>query len=156
MDDKMSLRVIIEDKYKNAVKEKNTIEINTLRLIKSAIKDKDISIRSGDNNKGIVDLEILSLLQNLIKQRKYSIDSFKVASREDLIAVEQGEIDVISQLLPQQLNEEDTEKLIEKIISENNFSTLKDMGGLMSNLKNSHAGSIDMTLAGRIAKSKLS
>ena len=95
-------------------------------------------------------------MQNLIKQRKDSIDSFKIASREDLIAVEQGEIDVISQLLPQQLNEEDTEKLIEKIISENNFSTLKDMGGLMSNLKNSHAGSIDMTLAGRIAKSKLS
>ena len=152
----MSLRAIIEGKYKNALKSKNTNEINTLRLIKSAIKDKDISIRSGDNNKGIVDLEILSLLQNLIKQRKYSIDSFKVASREDLIAVEQGEIDVISQLLPQQLNEEDTEKLIEKIISENNFSTLKDMGGLMSNLKNRHAGSIDMTLAGRIAKSKLS
>ena len=91
----MSLRIIIEDKYKNAIKAKNTIEINTFRLIKSAIKDRDISNRSGDNNKGIVDLEILSLLQNLIKQRKDSIDSFKVASRNDLIAVEQGEIDVI-------------------------------------------------------------
>lgn len=153
---KMSLRIIIEDKYKNAIKAKNTIEINTLRLIKSAIKDRDISNRSGDNNKGIVDLEILSLLQNLIKQRKDSIDSFKVASRNDLIAVEQGEIDVISQFLPQQLNEEDTEKIIEKIISENNFYTLKDMGGLMKNLKSSHAGSIDMALAGKIAKSKLS
>jgi hypothetical protein len=98
----------------------------------------------------------LSLLQNLIKQRKDSIDSFKVASRNDLIAVEQGEIDVISQFLPQQLNEEDTEKIIEKINSENNFSTLKDMGGLMKNLKSSHAGSIDMALAGKIAKSKLS
>ena len=53
----MSLRVIIEDKYKNAIKEKNTIEINTLRLIKSAIKDKDISIRSEDNSEGIKDLE---------------------------------------------------------------------------------------------------
>ena len=147
----MSLRIIIEDKYKNAIKAKNTIEINTLRLIKSAIKDRDISNRSGDNNKGIVDLEILSLLQNLIKQRKDSIDSFKVASRNDLIAVEQGEIDVIRQFLPQQLNEEDTEKIIEKI-----FYTLKDMGGLMKNLKSSHAGSIDMALAGKIAKSKLS
>ena len=152
----MSLRVIIEDKYKNAIKEKNTIEINTLRLIKSAIKDKDISIRSEDNSEGIKDLEILPLLQNLIKQRKDSINSFKVASREDLIAVEQAEIDVISNFLPQQLNEDDTEKLIDKLISENNFSTLKDMGGIMNNLKSRHAGSIDMALAGKIAKSKLS
>ena len=156
MGDKMSLRLIIEDKYKNAIREKNTIEINTLRLIKSAIKDKDISVRSEDNSEGIKDLEILTLLQNLIKQRKDSIDSFKVASREDLIAVEQAEIDVIIQFLPKQLNEDDTEKLIEKLISENNFSTLKDMGGIMNNLKNSHTGSIDMALAGKIAKSKLS
>jgi len=152
----MSLRLIIEDKYKNAIKAKNTKEINTLRLIKSAIKDKDISIRSRDNSEGIADLEILSLLQNLIKQRKDSIDSFKVASREDLIALEQDEIEVIRQLLPQQLNEDDTKKLIEKIISENNFSTLKDMGSLMNNLKSSHVGRIDMVLAGRIAKFKLS
>lgn len=156
MGDKMSLRVIIEDKYKNAIKEKNTIEINTLRLIKSAIKDKDISIRSEENSEGIKDLEILTLLQNLIKQRKDSIDSFKVASREDLIAVEQAEIDVISNFLPKQLNEDDTKKLIEKLISENNFSTLKDMGAIMNNLKSSHAGSVDMALAGKIAKSKLS
>jgi len=152
---KMSLREIIENKYKNAIKAKNTNEINTLRLIKSAIKNKDISSRSGDISEVIEDSEILSLLQNLIKQRKDSIDSFKVASRNDLIAVEQGEIDVISQFLPQQLNEDDTEKLIEKLISENNFSTPKDMGSLMNSLKSRHAGSIDMSLAGRIAKTKL-
>ncbi|MDC0056539.1 GatB/YqeY domain-containing protein [Alphaproteobacteria bacterium] len=152
----MSLRTIIEDKYKKAIKTKNANETNTLRLIKSAIIDKDISSRSGSSTEGIADVEILSLLQNLIKQRKDSIDSFKLASRKDLIAIEQDEIDVISQFLPQQLNEEDTEKIIEKIISENNFSTLKDMGALMKNLKSSKAGSIDMTLAGKIAKSKLS
>ena len=98
------------------------------------------------------------LYWNADKVKLNEIHFFPVdnASREDLISVEQGEIDVISQFLPQQLNEVDTEKLIEKIISENNFSTLKDMGGLMSNLKNSHMGSIDMALAGKIAKSKLS
>ena len=81
------------------------------------LKIEDIACRSGDSSEGISDLEILSLLQNLIKQRKDSIDSFKVASREDLIAVEKCEIDVISQFLPQQLNEDDTEKIIDK----NNF-----------------------------------
>ena len=150
----MNLRLIIEDKYKNAVKTKNTNEINTLRLVKSAIKDKDIAGRAHKKIEGIGDSEILSLLQNLIKQRKDSIESFKVASRKDLISVEQNEIDIISQFLPQQLNEKDTENIIDKIIVENTMTSLKDMGSLMNNLKKNYAGKIDMALAGKIAKSK--
>ena len=152
----MNLRKEIEDKYKNAIFAKKSNEINTLRLIKSAIKDKDIDSRSGKKNEGIADVEILSLLQSLIKQRKDSIISFKIASRDDLIAVEQNEIDIINQFLPQQLNEADTEEIIDKIINENNFSALKDMGMIMNDLKNSHTVSIDMALAGKIARSKLS
>ena len=152
----MNLRKKIEEKYKNAIFAKKSNEINTLRLIKSAIKDKDIDSRSEKKNEDITDVEILSLLQSLIKQRKDSIISFKIASRDDLIAVEQNEIDIINQFLPQQLNEADTEAIIDKIINEYNFSTLKDMGMIMNNLKNSHTGSIDMALAGKIARSKLS
>ena len=151
----MNLRVMIEDKYKQAMKEKNTNEVNTLRLIKSAIKDKDIACRSNGKNDIIGDSEILTLLQNLIKQRKDSINSFQAAAREDLIAVEQNEIDVIFQFLPQQMSEYETEILINKIIQDNDFNTLKDMGNLMNNLKTYHAGSIDMALAGKIAKDKL-
>ena len=98
----------------------------------------------------------MSLLQNLIKQRKDSIESFKVASRKDLISIEQNEIDIISQFLPQQLNEKDTENIIDKIIVENTMTSLKDMGSLMNNLRNNYSGKIDMALAGKIAKSKLS
>ena len=151
----MSLRMIIEDKYKNALKAKNLIEVNTLRLIKSAIKDKDISIRSQDNRELINDSDILSLLQNLIKQRKDSIDAFKTASRGDLIEIEENEIDVISQFLPKQMNEKQTKEVIIKIIKENNLESLKDMGKLMNKLKSQYAGSIDMSLAGKIAKSNL-
>ena len=96
------------------------------------------------------------MLQSLIKQRKDSIDSFKVAFRDDLIEIEQGEIDVISQFLPLQINESEMELLILKIISENSLATIKDMGKLMNKLKEDHAGSVDMVLAGKIAKSKLS
>ena len=152
----MDLREIIEEKYKASIKAKNTNKTNTLRLIKSAIKDKDIASRSNANRNGITDKEILSLMQSLIKQRKDSIDSFKVASRDDLIEIEQSEIDIISQFLPQQINELETETLILKIINENNLLTIKDMGKLMNKLKDNHAGSIDMVLAGKIAKSKLS
>ena len=151
----MSLRIIIEDNYKTAIKSKNTNEVNTLRLIKSAIKDRDIAIRSGDSNNVISDQEILSLLQSLIKQRKDSIDAFKVASRDDLVANEQSEIDIISKFLPKQMNEVETEEIIQLILEKNNLHSLKDMGRLMNELKANHAGSIDMALAGKIAKSKL-
>ena len=94
-------------------------------------------------------------MQNLIKQRKDSIDAFKVAARHDLVASEQAEIEIISKFLPKQMNEIETEKLIQLIIEKNNLNALKDMGGLMNELKANHSGSIDMALAGKIAKSKL-
>ena len=151
----MNLRIIIDDKYKNALKAKNTKEINTLRLIKSAIKDKDIAFRSIENNEPIGEAAILSLLQSLVKQRKDSIDSFKLASRDDLISIEQDEIEIISQFLPKQLNKIETEELVFKIIKEHNIKSLKDMGLLMGELKKNYAGTIDMALAGKIAKLKL-
>ena len=152
----MTLKLIIEDKYKRAIKNKKTKETNTLRLIKSAIKDKEIALRGSNNLNEINDSEILSLLQNLIKQRKDSIEAFKIASREDLVFIEENEINIISELLPKQVSEDDIEILITKIINDNNLESLKDMGKLMNELKTKHAGSIDMASAGKIAKFKLS
>ena len=150
----MDLKTNIENKYKEAIKAKNTDEVNALRLIKSAIKDKEIAIRTSEKLNEIGELEILSLLQTLIKQRKDSIDSFQKASRDDLIAIEKKEIDIISQFLPKQLNEADTEKIIDEIITLKKLASIKDMGNLMNELKSNYAGSIDMALAGKIAKSK--
>ena len=154
---KMNIRTTIEENYKSAIKNKKITEINTLRLIKSAIKDKDIASRSSNKkNELINDSEILSLLQSLIKQRNDSIDSFKLAAREDLVIIEQSEIDIIIKFLPKQKNAEETEQLISVIIEENSLDSLKDMGKLMNIIKSQHAGSIDMALVGKIAKSKLS
>ena len=96
----------------------------------------------------------MSLLQNLIKQRKDSIESFKQASRDDLIEIEQSEINIISEFLPKQKDQKETEILIDKIINEKNYESIKDMGKLMGDLKTNYSGSIDMALAGKIAKSK--
>ena len=150
----MSLRLKIEENYKNAIKNKNNNEINTLRLIKSAIKDKDIESRTKNKEEEITEAEIMSLLQSLIKQRKDSIESFKQASRDDLIEIEQSEINIISEFLPKQKDLKETEILIDKIINEKKYETIKDMGKLMGDLKANYSGSIDMALAGKIAKSK--
>ena len=148
----MNLRTTIEERYKNAIRAKNNNEINTLRLIKSAIKDKDIASRTTNQKEGINDTEIMSLLQNLIKQRNDSITSFESAGRDDLADTEKKEIEIISQFLPKQKTEEETKLLISNIIKEEKLLNIKDMGKLMSILKSKHSGSLDMGLAGKIAK----
>ena len=151
----MSLRNKIDEDYKQSIKNKDQQKIDTLRLIRSAIKDKDISSRTSENKEGINDSEILSLLLNLIKQRNDSIDQFQKAKRDDLIKNEKSEIEVIKDYLPQQKTQEETEKIINEIISSNNLESIKDMGKLMSIIKNDYAGEVDMGLVGKIAKSKL-
>ena len=149
----MSLVDKIEEKYKISIKEKDNNAINTLRLIKSAIKDKEIALRTKQEK--LLDKDILSLLQNMIKQRKDSIEAFAKANRNDLIEREESEVLVIEKFLPKQLGEGETEQIITKIIKENNLSSLKDMGKLMSIIKINYVGQIDMGVAGKIAKSSL-
>jgi len=151
----MSLRNKIDEDYKQSIKNKDQQKIDTLRLIRSAIKDKDISSRTSENKEGINDSEILSLLLNLIKQRNDSIEQFQKAKRDDLIKNEKSEIEVIKEYLPQQKTQEETEKIINEIIKNNNLESIKDMGKLMSIIKNDYAGEVDMGLVGKIAKSKL-
>ena len=149
----MSLKDKIESYYNNSIKEKDSNSINTLRLIKSAIKDKEISIRGKQD--ALTDSDVLSLLQSLVKQRKDSIEAFEKANRNDLIEKEKTEINIIKEFLPSQKSEEETRKIIEKIIKENNFTSIKDMGNLMKIIKSEFMGQIDMGIAGKISKSSL-
>ena len=149
----MNIRENIDRQYKQSIKNKNHNITNTLRLVKSAIKDKDIEVRAKANNEGISDQEILGLLQNLVKQRKDSIESFK--DRKDLIAQELIEIDIINSFLPVQKNEKEIEDIVEELIKSNNLSTIKDMGRLIANIKSKFSGQVDMSIVGKIAKLKL-
>jgi len=151
----MSLRELIEEKYIIAIKSKNVEQVNTLRLIKSAIKDKDIENRSSESFEGIDESKILSLLQSLVKQRKDSIESFELAKRDDLVAKEKIELDIINNFLPKQHSRDETEDIIKNVIKNENLSALKDMGTLMKLLKQDYAGSLDMAMAGKIAKDLL-
>ena len=150
----MSLKDKIESHYTNSIKEKDSNSINTLRLIKSAIKDKEILLRGKQD--ALKDSDILSLLQSLVKQRKDSIEAFEKANRNDLIENELNEIKVIEMFLPKQLDEDETTLIIKNIIQENNYTSIKEMGALMKIIKENYTGKIDMGLVGKIAKSLLS
>ena len=149
----MSLKDKIESDYNNSIKEKDTNSINTLRLVKSAIKDKEIFIRGKQD--ALKDSDILSLLQSLVKQRKDSIEAFEKANRNDLIENELNEIKVIEMFLPKQMDEDETTLIIKNIIQKNNYKSIKEMGALMKIIKENYTGKIDMGLVGKIAKSSL-
>ena len=148
----MSLKVRIETEYKNALKSKDKIKISTYRLILSSIKDLDISNRSGPNKKETDDEDIKKLLKKMMKQRTESIDIYKKNNRSDLLEIEQNEFNILSSFLPKQLNEEDTKKICEEIISKLGANSIKDMGKVMGELKKKHADEIDFSKAGALLK----
>ena len=148
----MSLKETIEAEYKNALKSKDKIKISTYRLILSSIKDLDISNRSGPNKKETDDEDIKKLLKKMMKQRTESIDIYKKNNRSDLLEIEQNEFNILSSFLPKQLNDEDTKKICEEIISKLSASSIKDMGKVMGELKKKHADEIDFSKAGTLLK----
>ncbi len=151
----MSLKVRIETEYKNALKSKDKIKISTYRLILSSIKDLDIINRSGPNKKETDDEDIKKLLKKMMKQRAESIDIYKKNNRSDLLEIEQNEFNILSSFLPKQLNDADTKKICEEIISKLGANSIKDMGKVMGELKKQHADEIDFSKAGALLKELL-
>ena len=151
----MSLKVTIETEYKNALKSKDRNKISTYRLILSSIKDLDIINRSGPNKKETDDEDIKKLLKKMMKQRAESIDIYKKNNRSDLLEIEQNEFNILSSFLPKQLNEEETKKICEKIISKLGANSIKDMGKVMGELKKQYADEIDFSKAGALLKQLL-
>ena len=151
----MSLKETIETDYKNAVKSKDKIKISTYRLILSSIKDLDILNRSGPNKQETNDEDIKKLLKKMVKQRSESIDIYKKNNRSDLLEVEQNEYNILTSYLPKQLNEEETKKICEDVISNTGAVSIKDMGKVMGALKKQYADQIDFAKAGSLLKTLL-
>ena len=148
----MSLRDKLETDYKNALKSKDKNKISTYRLILSGIKDLDINNRSGPDKKETDENDIKKLLKKMIKQRSESIEVYKKSNRNDLLKIEQGEVNILSEYLPKQLGEDETRKLCSEIIEKMGASSIKDMGKVMGELKKNHSDDIDFSKAGSILK----
>ena len=151
----MSLKETIETEYKNALKSKDKTKISTYRLIISSIKDLDISNRSGPNKKQTDDEDVKKLLKKMLKQRAESIEIYKKNNRNDLLDVEQNEYDILTSFLPKQLDDEETKKICEEIISKLSANSIKDMGKVMGELKKLYSDEIDFAKAGPLIKELL-
>ena len=150
------LRDNIKLNLNEAVKNKDKKVTSTLRLVLAALKDRDIAARSKGNNDGINDDEIKLLLQTMIKQRSESANLYKDAGRMELYNSEVKEIEIISLYLPKQMTAEEIELAVKNIISENKASSIKEMGLIMSKLKEKYSGQCDLSIASKTVRQILS
>ena len=125
-----------------------------LRLILARVKDRDIEQRTAAKPMDDEAL-VIDTLQKMAKQRRESIQMYEQGGREELAAVERGELAVIEEFLPRQLDEAETKAAIEAIKGELGASGIKDMGRVMAELKARHGTVLDMGKASGWVKESL-
>ena len=127
----------------------------TIRLIQSAIKNRDIELRTSSATPDD-DLLITEVLQKMIKQRRESAELYRKGNREELAATEEAEIAVIERFLPKQMTDDEASAAIQAIIAETGASGMKDMGRVMGEVKAKLAGQVDPARASAMVKAALS
>ena len=137
-----------------AMKARDSAKVGALRLVSSAIKNRDIEARTGQAPADD-DLLVVEVLNKMAKQRRESIEMFDKGGRPELAAAEAAEVAVIEGFLPQRLSDQETVMAIDAIKAELGASGLKDMGKVMAELKARHATSLDMTKASALVKARL-
>ncbi len=128
--------------------------VATIRLIQSALKNRDIELR-GKPPVADDDALVTEVLQKMVKQRRESITMYETGNRPELAAAEAAEIDVIEAFLPRQLGDEELAAAVDAAGADTGASSPKDMGKVMAALKSAHAGTIDMSKVGPLVKARL-
>ncbi|MBS6524657.1 GatB/YqeY domain-containing protein [Aedoeadaptatus acetigenes] len=125
----MSLKETLMQDLKTAMKTKDKRAKDTITMVRAAIKQKEVDERVELDDEGV-----LKVLSKEIKERRGSIEEFEKAGRDDLVESTKAEIDVLMKYMPEQLSEEELEKLIRQVMEENNITEKKQMGLLMKNI----------------------
>lgn len=146
----MSLKDRILQDVKDAMRAKDKPRLATLRLITAAIKQQEVDERIELNN-----AHVLALLDKMCKQRRESISQFEKAGRDDLIAQEASELELIQTYLPEQLSEDEITAMIEETMTATGAASIKDMGKVMGQLKPKLQGRADMGAVSAMIKAKL-
>ena len=153
----MNLLDKVNAQLKESALKQDKDKVLTLRLIVSAVKDKEIEKRGvGAKDTSIKDEDVITVLNKMLKQRRESLEIYKKASRNDLAEKEDKEINIIQEFLPKQLDDSETKKVCESAIKDSGATSIKDMGKAMGILKSKYSGSIDFSKAGTLLKELLS
>jgi uncharacterized protein YqeY len=148
----MNLEEKINESIKNSMKNKDSLRLESLRSIKSAILlEKTKSSISSE----IDEASILKILQKLVKQRSDSAKIYLDQNRKDLADVENAQLKIISEFLPEQLSEIEIDEIVDSVIKEINASSMKDMGSVINNVNQKVSGRADGRLVAELVKAKL-
>ncbi|WP_353474033.1 GatB/YqeY domain-containing protein [Salipiger sp. H15] len=151
----MELRERITAATKQAMKDKDSKRLSTLRLISAAVKDRDIAARAEGNDDGVDDAELLSILAKMVKQRRESARTYEEGGRLDLAEAELAEIPVIEEFLPKPMSEDEISKAVNAAVKEVGASSIRDMGRVMGVLKARYQGRMDFGAVGPMVKDRL-
>ena len=146
----MSLKSRILDDIKSAMRAREQKRLTALRLISAAIKQIEV-----DKRIELDDQDVLVVLDKMVKQRRDSISQFESAGRDELAAIEQAEINVIQEFLPQQLSEDEILAIIDDALSGIDATGMAAMGPLMGVIKPKLQGRADMGAVSKLVKAKL-
>jgi uncharacterized protein YqeY len=150
---------VLRTKFKNelleAMKVKDSIKVSTLRLILAAIKDRDLESRRKGNGDQIPDSNILVILAKMIKQRNEAVELYKNAGRNELAESECKEIDIINTFMPKMLTKTELDKVIEESISIVEAKSLRDLGKVISKIKEDYTGRCDFADVTQMIRKRL-
>jgi uncharacterized protein YqeY len=147
----MPLRDQVNEDMKAAMKARETDKLAAIRLLLAAMKQREV-----DERITLSDADVLAIIDKMIKQRKDSITQFQAGGRNDLVAAESAEVDVLSAFLPQQLSDAEVGALIEAAIAKTGAAGIAGMGKVMAELKPQIAGRADMGKVSGMVKARLS
>jgi hypothetical protein len=146
-----SLKEKITEDMKSAMKAKDKERLGTIRLMLSAMKQKEV-----DERIELTDQHVLAILNKMLKQRRDSITQYQKAERDDLVKQEQIELELITTYLPPQMTEEEMQASVSQAIEKTGASSMKEMGKVMGSLKVALEGRADMSKVSQLIKAALS
>ena len=146
----MSLKEQINEDMKSAMRSKDSARLGAIRLLQSALKQKEVDERVDLNED-----DVLVIIDKMLKQRRDSIDAFKKAERNDLVEKEEFEVSVLQEYMPEPLSDNEISNIIDQAIKNLGALTMKDMGAVMSAVKPELSGKANMADVSQKIKSKL-
>jgi uncharacterized protein YqeY len=136
---------------KNAMRAKDSVRLGAIRLLLSAIKQREV-----DERIELTDSDVISVIEKMLKQRRDSIAAYESAKRTDLADIEKFEVTVLQTYLPQQLTENEVKAILEKVVADTGAAGMKDMGAVMAAIKPLVVGKADMGKISGLIKTRLS
>ena len=147
----MSLKQQITEDMKTAMRAKDSVRLGAIRLLLSAIKQREV-----DERIELTDVDVIAVIEKMLKQRRDSIAAFESANRTDLADIEKFEVSVLQTYMPKQLSDDELNQIITQVMADTGAAGAKDMGKVVGLVKPLVAGVADMGKVSGLIKARLS